>query len=153
MSSKASRPQIESLHHVKLAVSDLGCSLAFYESFLGAERIPEADHHRESDGKLYGYILKVPDLGTMLELRLNADQAQKHRRFDQFTLAVKDRQALSDWSTFLDSKQLTHSPMIPAIQAWLIVVEDPDQNRWRLYTLEKHGRDIKPDEDNVWLQD
>ena len=151
--SNSSRPTIEGLHHVKLAVSDLGRSLAFYENFLGAQRIPEADHHKEADGKLYGYILKVPNLGTMLELRLNPEQAEKHRRFDQFTLAVKDRAALGEWASYLDHHELEHSPVIPAIQAWLIVVEDPDGNRWRLYTLEKHGPEIKPDEDNLWLQD
>ena len=151
--SDLSRPTIQGLHHVKLAVSDLGRSLAFYENFLGAQRIPEADHHKEGDGRLYGYIVKVPDLGTMLELRLNPEQAKKHRHFDQFTLAVENRNELSKWASFLDQHGITHSPVIPAIQAWLIVVEDPDGNRWRLYTLEKHGPEIKPDEDNVWLQD
>jgi catechol 2,3-dioxygenase-like lactoylglutathione lyase family enzyme len=151
--SNTSRPAIKGFHHVKLAVSDLGRSLAFYEDFLGAERIPEADHRKEADGKLYGYIVDVPGLGTKLELRLNAEQAEKHRRFDQFTIAVKDRHALSEWGSYLDHRNIKHSPVISAIQAWLIVVEDPDGNRWRLYTLEKHGPEIKPDEDNVWLQD
>lgn len=151
--TSVSRPSIQGIHHVKLAVSDLARSLEFYETLLGAERIPEADHHKEADGTLYGYILKVPDLGTMLELRLNPAQAQKHRHFDQFTLAVKDREALAGWSGYLEQHGIAHSPVIPAIQAWLIVVEDPDGNRWRLYTLEKHGPEIKPDEANVWLQD
>ena len=151
--SSTSRPTIKGLHHVKLAVADLTRSLAFYERFLGAERIPEADHHKQATGELYGYILKVPELGTMLELRLNPNQAEKHRHFDQFTVAVEDRDALGAWASYLDQHCMRHSPMIPAIQAWLIVVEDPDGNRWRLYTLEKHGPEIKPDEDNVWLQD
>ena len=151
--SNTPRPMIKGLHHVKLAVSDLGRSLAFYESFLGAQRVPEADHHKEADGKLYGYIVKVPDLGTMLELRLNPEQAEKHRHFDQFTVAVKDRHELGEWTSYLEQHGIKHSLVIPAIQAWLIVVEDPDGNRWRLYTLEKHGPEIRPDEDNVWLQD
>jgi hypothetical protein len=34
----------------------------------------------------------------------------------------------------------------------LIVIEDPDQNRVRLYTLERHGPELKPDEANEWLK-
>lgn len=62
------------------------------------------------------------------------------------------RAALEKWQPFLDEKKIPHSPIITAIQAWLIVVEDPDGNRLRLYTLEIHGRDLKPEEDNPWLQ-
>jgi len=51
------------------------------------------------------------------------------------------------------SQWLAHSPIIPSTQTRLIVVEDPDRNRLRLYTLETHGRDIKPDEDNPWVRD
>jgi len=49
--------------------------------------------------------------------------------------------------------QLPSAPILVAIQAWLIVVEDPDGNRIRLYTLETHGRDLKPDERDPWLND
>jgi hypothetical protein len=36
--------------------------------------------------------------------------------------------------------------------AWLIVVQDPDGNRLRLYTLETHGPELKPEEDNPWIR-
>ena len=149
----AARPAIKGIHHIKFAVSDLDVSLRFYERLFGAKRIPEADHRKEADGGLYAYILDVPQLGCMLELRLNAGQAEKHRRFDPITIAVDDKAALERWLAYLESAGIRHSPILAAIQAWLIVVEDPDQNRLRLYTLETHGRDLKPDEDNAWLQD
>jgi catechol 2,3-dioxygenase-like lactoylglutathione lyase family enzyme len=141
------------IHHLKLAVTDLDRSLLFYEAFLGAERIPAADHRRSDSGRLYAYILEVPGLGCMLELRLNPEQAERHRLFDPVTLAVKDRRALEVWDAALTAMQIPHSPIITAVQGWMIVVEDPDVNRIRLYTLEKHGSEIKPDEDNVWLND
>jgi 2-keto-4-pentenoate hydratase/2-oxohepta-3-ene-1,7-dioic acid hydratase in catechol pathway len=48
---------------------------------------------------------------------------------------------------------MTGSPSGSAgIQGWLIVIEDPDQNRVRLYTLETHGPELKPDEANEWLK-
>jgi catechol 2,3-dioxygenase-like lactoylglutathione lyase family enzyme len=34
------------IHHIKFAVTDLDRSPRFYEGFLGAKRIAEADHRR-----------------------------------------------------------------------------------------------------------
>jgi hypothetical protein len=100
---------------------------------------------------LYAHILEVPGLGTLLELRLNPQRAQAHARFDPVTIAVADRATLEEWDSHLSGLGIAHSPVITAIQAWLIVVEDPDGNRLRLYTLETHGAELKPDEDNAWL--
>jgi catechol 2,3-dioxygenase-like lactoylglutathione lyase family enzyme len=146
-------PSLMGIHHIKFAVSDLDRSLHFYEAFLGAKRIPQADHRRTDDGSLYAYILEVPGLGCKLELRLNPKQAEKHRLFDALTIAVRDRQALEAWHAVLTEKNIHHSPIITAVQGWLIVVDDPDQNRVRLYTLERHGSELKPDEENEWLKD
>jgi hypothetical protein len=33
----------------------------------------------------------------------------------------------------------------------LIVIQDPDGNRIRLYTLESHGPEIKPATNSPWL--
>ncbi len=145
-------PPLMGIHHIKFAVTDLDRSLRFYEAFLGARRIAEADHRRADDGSLYAYILEAPGLGCALELRLNPEQAERHRLFDPLTIAVKDRQALADWDALLTEKGIRHSPIITAAQGWLIVIEDPDQNRVRFYTLEKHGPELKPDESNEWLK-
>ena len=146
------RPALDGLHHLKLPVADLDRALRFYARVLGAERIAEADHHRENDGALYAMILKVPGLGAFLELRLNPDQAERQRGFDPFTIAVEDRATLERWAGFLGGLAVPHSPVLTAIQAWVLVVEDPDGHRFRLYTRETHGRDLKPDESNPWLQ-
>jgi catechol 2,3-dioxygenase-like lactoylglutathione lyase family enzyme len=151
MARELTRPSLLGIHHIKLAVSDLDRSLRFYETFLGAKRIPDADHRRAADGSLYAYILEVVGLGSLLELRLNVAQAQNNRRFDLVTLAVKDRQALEIWDQILTQKNIRHSPIITALRGWLMVVEDPDENRVRFYTLEKHGPELRPDEDNEWI--
>jgi len=144
-------PEIVGLHHLKLPVSDLARSLSFYETVFGARRIPEADHRRQDDGSLYAYILIVPGLGTLLELRLDAGRAATHAGFNPIVLSVKDRAALADWIGHLDALGLPHSPVITAIQAWLVVVDDPDGHRLRLYTQEMHGPELAPDEHNSWL--
>jgi catechol 2,3-dioxygenase-like lactoylglutathione lyase family enzyme len=144
-------PKLLGIHHLKLPVSDLARSLAFYESAFEAKRIPAADHRRETDGSLYAHILEMPGLGTLLELRLNPERALSHARFDPITIAVADRATLGEWDAHLSSAGISHSPVITAIQAWLVVVEDPDGNRLRLYTRETHGPELKPDEGNSWL--
>ncbi len=145
-------PPLQGIHHLKLPVSDLDTSLTFYERAFGARRIPEADHRHASDGSLYAYILAVPGLGTALELRLDPERAERHRLFDPVTIAVRDRATLAAWDEYLTGQGIVHSEVITAIQAWLIVVPDPDGHRLRLYTLETHGPELTPDEDNPWVR-
>ena len=145
-------PSLKGIHHVKFAVSDLDRSLQFYEEVFHAKRIVEWDH-KHADGSIYAYILDISGLGTHVELRLNAEQAQKHRLFNVLTISVENRSALEQWEKMLDTLNVPHSPILVAIQAWLLVIEDPDQNRLRLYTLEMHGPEIEPDGSSAWLQD
>ena len=88
----------------------------------------------------------------MLELRLNPERARAHRLFDPVTISVDDREALRRWDAYLTDKSILHSPVITGVQAWLMVIQDPDGNRLRLYTHEKHGPDLAPDEDSPWVQ-
>jgi len=39
---------------------------------------------------------------------------------------------------------ILHSPILDAVRGGLIVIQDPDGNCIRLYTLESHGPEIKP---------
>ena len=151
MRNPADNPPLRGIHHVKFAVSELKRSLQFYQQVFNAKRDPALDHKHE-DGSLYAHILDIPDLGTRIELRLNPEEAKKQKGFDPLTIAVDDRPALEAWGKYLDKINIEHSPVITAIQAWLIVFDDPDGRRLRLYTLSKHGPELKPDEDSPWLQ-
>src|ERR1700730_6880282 len=106
------RPALMGIHHIKFAVTGLDRSLHFYEAFLGAKRIPEADHRRTDDGSLYAYVLDVPGLGCRLQLLLNPEQAKKHRRLDPVTIAVKDRRALEAWARIVAEKA-NCTPTVP----------------------------------------
>lgn len=68
------------------------------------------------------------------------------------TIAVDDCTALEAWGKHLDELHIEHSPVLTAIQAWLIVFDDPDGRRLRLYTLSTHCPKLKPDEDSPWLK-
>ena len=144
------RPDLDGIHHIKFAVGDLQRSLGFYERALGAKRVAAWDH-RHADGTRYAVILEVPGLGTHLELRLDPEQAAAQRGFDPVTIAVRDRGALGEWAAYLDAASIAHSPVLAAIQAWLLVFADPDGRRLRLYTLEIHGPEIPAEEDSAWI--
>jgi catechol 2,3-dioxygenase-like lactoylglutathione lyase family enzyme len=151
MKDRSQLPPLRGIHHVKFAVSELDRSLHFYRQVFNAERNPAFDH-KHKDGSVYAYILDVPNLGARLELRLNPEEANKQTGFDPLTIAVDDRPALDAWGEFLDELKIEHSPIITAIQAWLIVFNDPDGRRLRLYTLNTHGPELKNDEDSPWLK-
>jgi catechol 2,3-dioxygenase-like lactoylglutathione lyase family enzyme len=145
------RPPLRGIHHIKLPVSDLDRSEAFYTIVFDAKRNKAWDH-KHADGSCYAYILEVPDLGTLLELRLYPEQAEKDRGIDPLTLAVDDRAALDAWAKHLDAAGVQHSTVLTAIQAWVLLFEDPDARRLRLCTLVTHGPEIKPDANSPWLQ-
>jgi catechol 2,3-dioxygenase-like lactoylglutathione lyase family enzyme len=150
MKDRSQLPPLRGIHHVKFAVSELDLSLQFYQQIFNAERNPAFDHKHE-DGSVYAYILDVPNLGALLELRLNPEE-NKQSGFDPLTIAVDDRPALDAWGEYLDELKIERSPVITAIQAWLIVFNDPDGRRLRLYTLSTHGAELKPDKDSTWLK-
>ncbi len=145
------QPVIDGIHHLKFAVTDCDVSLAFYEQVFGARRLPQADH-RDADGKVYAYICDMPGWGTLLDLRLSAEHGGATRRFDPITLNIADRAALAQWVAHLDALGVPHSGEIITMLAFMLVIEDPDGRRIRLYTREKHGPELPGRRDHPWMQ-
>jgi catechol 2,3-dioxygenase-like lactoylglutathione lyase family enzyme len=144
-------PAITGLHHIKLPVSDLEHSAAWYRDTFGAHRRTELDHRRP-DGALCAVILDLPGLPVPLELRLDPATAAALRGYDFLTLAVEDRAALDDWTGHLDALGVEHSPPITGLLGHLLVVPDPDGHYLRLYTTRPHGLDASAVEhDSPWL--
>jgi catechol 2,3-dioxygenase-like lactoylglutathione lyase family enzyme len=150
MSTLENRPPLRGIHDLKFAVSDLDESLRFYERALGGKRMPELDHTRD-DGTRFAVVVEVPGLGTVLQLRLDPERAARQAMFDSLAVAVDDRAALERWDAALTQLGVLHSPILDAVRGWLIVIQDPDGNRIRLYTLESHGPEVKPATDSPWL--
>ena len=143
-------PEICGIHHLKFPVADIETSCAFYERVFGAQRIVPYDHRRE-DGTLYAIIMEVSNLGTHLELRLNGKAAKAQEQFDPVTLAVRGRGDLEQWSDHLDAAGIEHSPILTGMAGYLLVFEDPDARRLRLYTHEKPPANTPTSKDNRWL--
>jgi catechol 2,3-dioxygenase-like lactoylglutathione lyase family enzyme len=150
VSTLDSLPPLRGIHDLKFAVSDLDESLRSYEQALGAKHLPELDHVR-NDGTRFAAVVEVPGLGTALQLRLDPGRAVRHAMFDPLAIAVDDRAALRRWDAALTELGVLHSPILEAVSGWLIVIQDPDGNRIRLYTLESHGPEVGPATDSPWL--
>jgi catechol-2,3-dioxygenase len=150
MSTLENRPPLRGIHDLKFAVSDLDESLRFYELALGAQHMPQLDHTRD-DGTRFAVVVEVPGLGTVLQLRLDPERAARQAMFDPLAIAVDDRAALERWDAALTESGVVHSPILDAVTGWLIVIQDPDGNRIRLYSLQSHGPEIKPATDSPWL--
>jgi catechol 2,3-dioxygenase-like lactoylglutathione lyase family enzyme len=145
-------PELLGIHHLKFPVVDLACALDFYQRVFAAERIAAYDHI-DATGRLFAYILTVPGLGTLLELRMNPAVAARHHKFDPVTLLVADREVLKQWLQHLATVGAAHSDILVGVQGWLVVIEDPDGRRLRLYTRETHGPEEPVSWDSHWLQD
>jgi hypothetical protein len=107
--------------------------------------------HYMPDGTLFAVIVDVPGLGTLLELRLDPDAARAQAYFDPVTLNVANVDALRAWIDHFAHHGLPHSPVLTGLVSWIVVVEDPDRRRLRLYSRETHGPELAPMFDNPWL--
>lgn len=147
----AAPPPLDGLHHLKFAVSNVEASLKFYCDVFGAERIPRADHV-DPAGNVYAYICDVPGFGTKLDLRLSDTHSKAARSFDPVTLNIPDRAALRQWIAHCDKLGVSHSGEIITALAFMLVIEDPDGRRIRLYTVQKHGPELPGARDHPWMQ-
>lgn len=143
-------PPVQYIHHLKFPVADLGRSVAFYDQVFGARELPKLAH-KDPDGDVYARVLQIPGFQPMVELWVSAESANAQAGYDFLTLAVKDRAALGSWSEHLDDLGIEHSDILTAIDSWLLVFEDPDGHRMRLYSLEEHPITHDVSTDKRWL--
>ncbi|KAK4496081.1 hypothetical protein PRZ48_012060 [Zasmidium cellare] len=139
------------IHHLKFAVSNLDVSIAWYERVLGGRRIPGLDHTRQ-DGTRFAAILEMVDWGGIyLELRQTMPRAVKDRGWDPVTLTAKGREDLVKWVEWLEKGGTLHSAVLVGKRGWILVFEDPDGRRFRIYTREHHAGKEEPSNDPYWL--
>ena len=142
---------IQYIHHLKFPVTDVDASMTFYEQVMGAEEQSKLTHKDPDTKDVYAKVVKIPGFQPMVELWINAKAAKAQVGYDFLTLAVKDRAALNAWSKHLDQLGIEHSDILTAIDSWLLVFEDPDGHRMRLYSLEEHAITHDVSTDKRWL--
>jgi catechol 2,3-dioxygenase-like lactoylglutathione lyase family enzyme len=128
-------PRLAGVHHLKLPVSDLERSRAWYVSRLGYE--PQLEF--VEDGKLMGVGLRHPNGGPDLALRLDPERAAAAAGFDYFAIGVPDRPTIELLAARLTSLGEEHAGVHPASSGWILpLLQDPDGHEVRFYTVEHH---------------
>ncbi|MBV9794147.1 MAG: VOC family protein [Actinobacteria bacterium] len=151
-----SAPTTKGLHHVKLPVSDLGASLAWYQRVLGAQHLEQFDHYGDR-GERYAVILAVPGCDVPVELRWAPNAAQAMNGYDPVDFAAGSAEDVAAWAAHLDAEGIEHSPVSPGAAGALLVFPDPDGTFLRMLELPAGGvADIKmaegnPEPDGPWL--
>ncbi|EJU05074.1 hypothetical protein DACRYDRAFT_48060 [Dacryopinax primogenitus] len=162
-------PPLSGLHHIKLPVSSLSHSLVFYTQILGFTHIPAYDHYDPS-GKLYAHILrlsanaahpaehKIPITheDILLELRLAPETAPLlgENHVDILTLSAPSSTAITAWSEWLTQHSVPNSGTLRGLVGELVVCEDPDGLRVRVYSTEMPDGGMDPQlvsKDEKWL--
>lgn len=124
---------------VKLPVTDLARSRAWYERVFGLRAVLEFP---DETGVVRGIAYEIPGVADSgIALRENPQVARGIAGFDPVILAVADRAAVQVWADRLDQLGIEHSPVIDASVGWLLVFHDPDGIEIHLYSRERHGID------------
>ncbi|MFI6511117.1 VOC family protein [Streptosporangium sp. NPDC050855] len=134
------------VHHLKLWVSDLQRSRAWYERVLGLE------HHisfQDDDGVIRGVSLLVPGAGFQIALRENPALAAALRDADPFALQVT-REGLDAWVARLDELGVPHTPLIRASAGHALGFTDPDGVQIRLYAPDEEVQAAQVDAEGVY---
>jgi catechol 2,3-dioxygenase-like lactoylglutathione lyase family enzyme len=121
------------LHHLKVPVSDLDVSAAWYEKALRATVLADLDH-RDPEGNLFARMLQIPGVEVLVELRLAPKAAAATDGYDPITLQVDDQAHLRQWVDHLDAADIQHSPELRSMIGFLLVVPDPDGLMLRIHT-------------------
>ncbi|MCP3425313.1 VOC family protein [Rothia sp. AR01] len=133
------QPRLTGIKGVKIPVSDLTASLAWYRAVLGAE--PSLEFPDE-DGVVRGVACTLPGLEEGLALRESPEHAAGARGFNPVIFRVPDRDAVAAWIEHLDRLGIDHSPLVEASIGYLVAFDDPDGIELHVYSDEAHGEDV-----------
>ena len=122
---------ISGFHHVKLPVSDVGASRAWYERVLGFRTTMEF----VEDGVVRGVALARDGAVGQLALRHDPGRAKALAGFDALALLVPTREDVRTWQARLDEAGEPHGGVVTghAGGSVLIGLHDPDDIEIRLY--------------------
>jgi hypothetical protein len=119
----SSPPIVTGIHHVKVPVSNINVSLAWYTRVMGAKHLTNLDHIN-AQGQRYAVELMLPSFGrTAMELRLNSDQAKSQEMFDPITWGVESLDQIKQWEEWLVMNNVATSPVFTGVTGWLLVFQ------------------------------
>jgi catechol 2,3-dioxygenase-like lactoylglutathione lyase family enzyme len=138
---ESSVPVLAGVHHLKLPVSDLARSTAWYATRLGY-RVGLEFHER---GRIAGVLMVHPGGGPQLALREDPPRAAAAAGFDYFAIGAPDKAALDALAEHLTALGESHAGVHLASVGWILPeLLDPDGHTLRFYSLEHHA-ELPPD--------
>jgi catechol 2,3-dioxygenase-like lactoylglutathione lyase family enzyme len=123
---------VTGFHHVKLPVSDVARSRAWYERVLGLA----VEIEFEEDGVVRGVAMRLPHGdGGGIALREDPGHAAGLAGFDPVALLVPEREQVEQWRARLDELGVAHGGIVTGHHGGKVLVglRDPDGLEIRLY--------------------
>jgi len=125
-------PLLDGIHHLKLPVSDLQRSLAWYQDRLGYLVMKEFIE----DAGLMGIAMTHPNGGPDLAIRLDPDRARVAAGFDYFAIGVPGQEAIEALAARFAERDDAHDGVQRTPVGWVLPgVHDPDGHEVRFYTV------------------
>ena len=125
-------PVLDGIHHLKLPVTDLDRSLAWYQEHLGYGVMTEF----VEEGVRMGVAMTHPNGGPDLALRSDPDRARAAAGFDYFAIGVPGHDPIEALAAHLAEKGVHHDGVHRTPVGWVLLgVHDPDGHEVRFYTV------------------
>jgi len=125
-------PLLDGIHHLKLPVTDLARSRAWYQQHLGYQVMMEF----VEDGVCMGVAMEHPNGGPSLALRFDPDRARAAAGFDYFAIGAPGHGAIEALAARLTTLGVDHEPVQRTPVGWVLLgVHDPDGHEVRFYTV------------------
>jgi catechol 2,3-dioxygenase-like lactoylglutathione lyase family enzyme len=131
-SDVSTAPVLDGIHHLKLPVTDLDRSLAWYQANLGYEVMTEFIE----GGVRMGVAMAHPNGGPDFALRCDPDRALAAAGFDYFSIGVPGHAPIEALAAHLTEKGIHHDGVHRTPVGWVLLgVCDPDGHEVRFYTV------------------
>jgi catechol 2,3-dioxygenase-like lactoylglutathione lyase family enzyme len=125
-------PALDGIHHLKLPVTDLERSLAWYQGRLGYEVM----HEFVEDGVRMGISLIHPNGGPDFAIRHDPERARASAGFDYFAIGVPGQEAIEALAARFTEHGDAHDGVHRTPVGWVLLgVHDPDGHAVRFYTV------------------
>jgi catechol 2,3-dioxygenase-like lactoylglutathione lyase family enzyme len=125
-------PVLDGIHHLKLPVTDLDRSLAWYQEHLGYGVMTEF----VEEGVRMGVAMTHPNGGPDLALRCDPDRARAAAGFDYFSIGVPGHDPIEALAAHLTERGVHHDGVHRTPVGWVLLgVHDPDGHEVRFYTV------------------
>lgn len=121
-------PDIASIHHVSVTVTDVDRSVAWYKDVLGLAELMKEDH---PDGNGYAIVLGKPDFSLCVGLHTHSSNASEpcdetRTGLDHVSFGVASRAELYTWAGHFKKLGVSHSSVNDQGAYAVLVFRDPD---------------------------